>query len=112
MKTESKSIVIQHLTSEELNKRIRELEKVVKKVNRLHFINQLYHSKTVKEACEILSIPIRTGYNWLKKWNEEGADGLNHQKGAGRPRLISYDDLKKINEYLKANKSLGTKDVY
>ena len=112
MLNDSKELVERHMAANELNDHIRNLEKVAKKVNRLHFIQQLYEGHSVQEACEILKMPRRTGYNWLKKWNEGGLEGLNHAKGAGRPSFITDDQLKEVDEFIRSNDSLGTKDVY
>lgn len=112
MVNDSESLVKQHMSAEKLNEHVRELEKIAKKVNRLYFIQQLYKGHSVQEASSILNIPRRTGYNWLKKWNREGLNGLDHKKGAGRPSFLSEDQLKEVSNYLDENDSLGTKDVH
>jgi hypothetical protein len=80
MLDDSESLVKMHVGAGKLKEHIHELEKVAKKVNRLHFVQQLYKGHSVQEACLILDVPIRTGYNWLKKWNKEGLIGLDHEK--------------------------------
>jgi putative transposase len=112
MKENSQDLVEFPISSEKLNTMVRELEKVAKKVNRLYFIQQLYKGHSVREACSILNIPVTTSYNWLKKWNEEGPDGLNHKKGAGRPTFINESQMKEVDEFIRNNGSLGTKDVH
>jgi len=112
MEADFNGLVKFHMSSDKLNMHIRELEKVAKKVNRFHFIRQLYKGHSVREACSILDIPVKTGYNWLKKWNDEGPDGLSHKKGAGRPPFLSEVQLKEVDEYIKNSDSLGTKDVH
>jgi len=112
MKENSTDLVEFHVSSEKLNDMVRELEKVAKKVNRLHFIQQLYKGNSVRKACSILNIPVTTGYNWRKKWNEGGPDGLNHKKGAGRPPFLTETQIKEVDEFIKNDDSLGTKDVH
>jgi len=112
MKEKSKGLVEFHISSAELNDEIHVLEKIAKKITRLHFIQQLYKGHTVREACSILNIPVKTGYNWLNKWNKEGIAGLNHKKGAGRPSFLSETQMKEVSEFIKNNDSLGTKDVH
>ncbi|MDR0911249.1 MAG: helix-turn-helix domain containing protein, partial [Methanobrevibacter sp.] len=73
MSTEVK--LIEHMDIGDLKKEIHELEKVVKNVNRLNFIYQMYRTHNVAESCEITGIPVRTGYDLLKKWNEFGIEG-------------------------------------
>jgi len=112
MRKSSNKLVEFHISLTELNDLIFKLEKVAKKVNRLHFIRQLYEGKSVKEARLILGIHEKTAYNWLKKWNEEGPDGLDHKKGAGRPPFLSETQFEEVGEFIKSNGSLGTKDVH
>jgi transposase len=112
MGSENKTLVVKHISAENLNNEIRELEKDAKKVNRLHLIQQLYHGKSMSQACDILKIPLRTGYNWLKKWNDNGLDGLNHSKGAGRPSFLTPDELIKLDEYISLNEGLGVKEIH
>jgi len=71
----------------------------------------MYHDKSVDETSKILKIPKRTAYNWLKKWNEEGLDGLNHKQGAGRPSFLTENELKKLDGYILNNERLGTNDI-
>ena len=112
MSKKSNDSIIFHVSAEKLNEHIRELEKVAKKVNRLHFIQQLYKGLSVQEACSILNIPIRTGFDWRKKWNAEGINGLDHRKGAGRPPFLSETEFEEVNQYISSNNNLGTKDVH
>jgi transposase len=48
----------------------------------------------------------------LIKWNEYGLDGLNHTKGGGKPSFLIEKELKEVDEFIKHNSSLGTKDVH
>ncbi|MCC7554046.1 MAG: hypothetical protein KO202_06125 [Methanobacteriaceae archaeon] len=68
MSNSSNSSVIKYISEDKLQKQIRQLEKVAKKVNWLQFIRLLYKDYSIKEACEILGIPLRTGLiNGIKK---------------------------------------------
>ena len=60
MLEESKKLVVMHVSVETLNDHARELEMVAKKVNRLHFIQQMYKGHSVHESCSILNVPMRT----------------------------------------------------
>jgi putative transposase len=112
MVSKNKPLLVKHISAEKLNKHIRKLENIAKKVNRLHLIQQLYDGKSIDEASKILKIPKRTAYNWLKKWNEEGLEGLDHKKGAGRPSFLTEEELKKLDDYIMNNDGLGTEDVH
>ena len=112
MEKDSKNLVKYHISSDELNSQIHKLEMIAKKVNRLHFIRQLYEGRSVEEARLILGVSERTAYNWLKKWNDNGLTGLDHKKGAGRPIFLSETQLKEVGEFIRDNDSLETKDVH
>jgi putative transposase len=101
-----------HMSLENLNRHIRKLEKISKVVNRLHFIRQVYKTENIAESCEILDIPLRTGYNWVNKWNENGIEGLNHEKGAGRPSFLSNNQLEELDQWIESEEFLVTHDVY
>jgi len=107
-----KYLVEKHISAEELNSHIQDLEKTTKRLNQLYFIKALYGNCSVREACSQLDMPIRTGYNWLEKWNKKGLEGFNHKKGAGRPSFLSHNQLKEIHKFISHNDSLGTKEIH
>lgn len=76
------------ITSEELKRRIREKGKDVKVLNRLHFMNYLYSGCSVPEASEKLGITKVTGYNSLKRWNEDIYNGLIPRLVGGRHQSL------------------------
>lgn len=112
MTENSKSLVNKYISEDKLQEQIRHLEQIAKKVNRLQFIRLLYKEYSVKEATEILGIPLRTGYNWLEKWNENGIEGLDHKKGAGRPTFLTEEQIKELDEFISNGESLCTMDVH
>ena len=68
-------IGIKHqMTAEELDKRIKSLEKNVKVLNRLHFIRNRYLGDSVELAASKSGVTKRVGYIWQERWNEEGYD--------------------------------------
>jgi len=105
-------IIEEHLPLEELNDLIREGQNTAKFTNRLQLIRQVYRTNNIAEACEILSVPLRTGYNWIKKWNKYGPDGLKHKKGAGRPPFLTKEELEELNQWIENEEMLVTHDVY
>jgi transposase len=105
-------VIEMHLSVEDLNKEIRELEQDVKTLNRLHLIKQIYRTNSIAESCEILDIPLRTGYNWVKKWDEGGPDGLRHKKGAGRVSFLSKEQFQELDKWMEKEEFLITHDVY
>jgi len=111
MKSESK-INKDHMSVEELSKEIRELERDAKMLERLNLIRMVYKTNDITKSCELLDIPIRTGYGWVKKWNKKGKDGLRHKKGAGRPPFLSTKQLQELDEWMGDKDYLVTNDVH
>ncbi len=64
--------VIKHLSAEELDKRIKKLEKDTRVLQRLYFIRNLYRGMSVEEAADLVGITKATGYAWLRRWNSKG----------------------------------------
>lgn len=83
--------VVEHISGEELSRRIRGLEKDVRVLNRLHFIQYLYSGFSVEEACGKVGIVKAVGYEWVRRWNSEGLNGLVPRFGGGRPSKLSVD---------------------
>jgi transposase len=106
------SKIVKHISLEELDSEIYELERISKRINRLNLIRMVYKTNDIKKSCELLDIPMRTGYGWVKKWNDKGLKGLDHKKGAGRPSFLSKDQLKMLNEWMIGKSYLTTEDVY
>ena len=100
------------MSAEDLNTHIRKFESDCKTANRLHLIKQVIKTNNIEEACEIMDVSPRTAYEWVKKWNEKGIDGLRHKKGAGRPTFMSEEQFLELDEWMVEQEYLTTKDVY
>lgn len=99
------------ITSEELKRCIREKEKEVKVLNRLYFMNYLYSGCSVPRASEKLGITKVTGYNWLKRWNEEGYEGLIPRFAGGRPSKLTDAEKSQLKELLQERDNWTTKEI-
>jgi putative transposase len=108
----SKLKVESYMSVEDLNTHIRKFEGDCKTATRLHLIKLAMKTGNLKEACEILDIPIKTGQDWVKKWNKNGIDGLRHKKGAGRPSYLLEGQFEELDEWMEGKEYLVTKDVY
>jgi len=103
--------VVKHLPAEELDKRIKKLEKDTRVLKRLYFISHLYKGMSVEEAAELVGITKATGYAWLKRWNSSGYVGLIPSFGGGRPSKFTEDQKEELREILKERDSWTTKEV-
>jgi len=99
------------ITSEELKKRIREKEKDVKVLNRLHLMNYLYNCCSIPEASEKLGITKVTGYNWVERWNEDGYEGIIPRFAGGRPSKLTDEEKNQFKELLKESDDWTTKKI-
>lgn len=88
--------VVQHLSSGELSKRIRGLEKDVRVLNRLHFIQYLYSGFSIEDACGKVGVVKAVGYEWVRRWNRDGPDGLYPRFGGGRPPKLSAEQKESL----------------
>jgi putative transposase len=74
---------------EELDSRIRELEKYARILKRLRFIRYRYQGFSVETSAHLVGITKSVGYTWQKRWNESGYEGLMPRHGGGRPTKLS-----------------------
>jgi putative transposase len=75
--------ILRHLSSEELKKKIKSLEKDTKVLQRLYFIKYRYEEVSVEEAAKRVGISKPVAYIWQDRWNEEGYDGLKQRTTQG-----------------------------
>ncbi len=94
-----------------LTQKIKDLEKELKMLNRLKFINYRYQGKTVGEASELCGFTKRVGYIWQDRWNAEGINGLKARHKGGKHSKISTEQLEELKAYLIKNNITNTKEV-
>lgn len=100
-----------HMAVQELNKRIKHLEKDTMILQRLFFIKYRYQRKSVQEATDLVGVSKNTGYLWQELWNKEGYDGIKPKFAGGRPSKLSNSQKGELKEMLKAGDNWTTKDV-
>ncbi len=88
--------VVRHASPDELSGWIKRKEKEIRVLKRLYFIKHLYEGVGVEEAANKVGVVKAVGYEWLRRWNEDGYDGLIPKFGGGRPPALTEaqkDDL-------------------
>ncbi|NYB52319.1 MAG: transposase [Methanobacteriaceae archaeon] len=100
-----------HMSAEELNERIKTLERDVKVLNRLYFIRNRYMGDSVELAASKSGVTKRVGYIWQERWNEEGYEGLKPKYGGGRPGQLSEKNKAELKEKLSKRDDWKTKEV-
>ena len=80
---------------------------------KLIFLNAFGNSNIPYEAaCALCGIHTSTGYVWVRRWNENGYDGLQEDVNqGGRPAKLSENDLKRLEGILKEKDYWTTKEV-
>jgi transposase len=97
--------IADHLGIGDLNEIISECKTQIRFFKRLMFIKSLMQGSTIFEATEFVGYSERTGYNWLKSYNQKGLDGLVPNFGGGRPSFLTEEQLKELHEILKDKNS-------
>lgn len=103
--------ILRHLSSEELKKKIKSLEKDTKVLQRLYFIKYRYEEVSVEEAAKRVGISKPVAYIWQDRWNEEGYDGLKPKFAGGRPSKLSDSQKKQLKGILKERDDWATEEV-
>ena len=94
-----------------MRKLIRDEQKRGKILQRLIFINDLYEGKSIPSAAKHVGVVRTIAYEWLKRWNESGFDGLIPRFASGKPSKISAEQKKELRTLLEAEEFWYLGDV-
>jgi putative transposase len=78
---------------------------------KLSFINLVTGGMKLKDAAACFGIGIATSYKWIRRWNNEGVEGLKRRKIPGRPPKLSVEELEELRRILKAKPYWSVKEV-
>lgn len=96
---------------EEIQNRIKRLEKDVKVLNKLYFINDIYHGISITQSCEKIGITRVTGYNWINQWNKGGFNSLKRKNGSGAQSKLSDEEKIELEKIIIENEIHSSKKV-
>jgi len=99
-----------HLTSQELDRRIKTLEKDTRVLKELYFIRYRYEGKSVEEAAKLVGVSKNNAYIWQEKWNGSGYEGLIPRFAGGKPSKLTEEQKQDLKGRLSF-KSYTTEDV-
>ena len=68
----------------------------------------MYELDDVQLASKSVGIAPSTGYEWLKRWNKQGLNGLIPKYEGGKPSKLSEEDYKKLDGILEKIPNLTT----
>ena len=100
-----------HESFDELNKRIKTLEKNAKILKRLYFIKYRYEGESVERSAQQVGITKSVGYIWQKRWNEQGYSGLVPRYAGGRPSKLKIEQKEQLHALLKERDDWTTNEV-
>ena len=98
------------MSVEEVNRKIKTVEKDVKILKRLYFIKFRYDGDSVEKAAEKVGVTKRIGYIWQDRWNDKGYDGIIPRYAGGRPSKLSQKQKNELEQLLKQKENWTTKD--
>lgn len=91
---------------------INEAKIICKAYKRAIFIKKVVSTGSIKDSALFVGVHPNTGSEWLKRFNEEGIDGLFPKYAGGRPSFLSDDELDELKNLLKAeNENYSIKDA-
>jgi len=99
------------MSMDELNKRIKSLEKNVKVLKRLYFVRYRYSGDSVEVASRKVGVTKMIGYTWQQRWNKDGYVGLIPRYGGGRPSKLMEEQKKELKLLLKERDDWNTNEV-
>ena len=100
-----------HLSSEELLKRIKSLEKDTRVLQRLYFVKHRYEGASVAESAKLVGTSKPVAYQWQERWNKDGYDGLIPRFAGGCPSKLSDEQKEELEEILHQRYDWSTKEV-
>ena len=99
------------MSMQELDQRIKSLEKDVKVLKRLYFVKNRYLGDSVEVAAKKIGVTKRVGYIWQERWNAEGYDGLIPKYAGGRPSKLTEDQKEELKKILDLRDDWTTKEI-
>ena len=100
-----------HMTRDELESRIKNLEKDTKILKRLYFVKYRYEGESVDESAQRVGVTRNEGYIWQRRWNELGYEGLIPQYAGGRPMKLSSEEFDRLKSLLRQKTTWTTEEV-
>jgi putative transposase len=104
-------LIEHHLSSEELLKHIKSLEKDTRVLQRLYFVKHRYEGASVDEASKLVGISKPVAYQWQERWNQDGYEGLKPRFSGGCPSKLTDDQKEKLKAMLYERDDWSTKEV-
>lgn len=82
-----------------------------RQVRRLLALAAVYDGMNRRDAARVGGMDRQTLRDWAHRFNEEGPAGLNNRAGAGRPRLLSDEQMAALSEIVETGPDLESDGV-
>ncbi len=102
--------LIRQLSEDELSRLIKK-ENNARILQRLLFIKQLHIKDNIPDACKHIDVCESAGYEWLKRWNEQGYKGLIPHFGGGRKPGLDDEQKKELKKLLEQKDNWLTSEI-
>ncbi|PMP73563.1 MAG: hypothetical protein C0180_06460 [Aciduliprofundum sp.] len=96
---------------EELERRIKSIERDVRVLKRLYFILYRYRGYSVSEATKMVGVTKMVGYYWQDAWNKKGFEGLIPNFGGGRPSKLTESQKEYLVKLLSKRNDWTTLEI-
>ena len=73
-----------------------------RQIRRLLALTSVYNGMNCSEAAKVGGMDRQTVRDWVHRFNEQGPDGLTNKEGAGRPRLITDEQMQELARIVEA----------
>ena len=73
-----------------------------RQIRRLLALAAVYDGMNRTEAAKVGGMDRQTLRDWVHRFNEQGPDGLTNKEGAGRPRLITDEQMQELARIVEA----------
>jgi putative transposase len=99
------------LPVEELDRRIKSIEKDVRVLKRLYFVRYRYDGDSVEEAASKVGVTKMVGYQWQERWNRECVEGLVPRFAGGRPSRLDEKQKRELKALLAERDDWTTGEI-
>ncbi len=99
------------MTVEDLDNKIKTIEKNTKVLKRLYFIRHRHDGYSVDKAAAQIIVYKMVEYQWQHRWNDSGYQGLIPRFAVSKPAKLSSENLNDLKEALKEKDGWTTEDV-
>ncbi len=99
------------MSVEELEQRIKTLEKDTRVLKRLYFIRFRYGGDSVETAAGKVGVYKMVAYQWQDRWNEDGYEGLVPRFAGGKPAKLSRERIEGLRSILEGRGGWTTEEV-